>query len=309
MSSILKKIAYGSRDYFLGLDYLVKNHPDNIHLLSCYEGLSFRNLAQCIMFDKNGGVRKLNRYLRRPQRFILVSSSGEITGVMVTASMPEFYREIEYEDYAIIGTDTMSGYDKCLKSLSFAGRAEIVAFNAQQVQLVESQSCVKKIHHWLVFTGQRRKLVGTRPNIRLMNGGDFDTTMRLSRGLPEESSLFRALKFQLKGLPYKNYVLSFNDNRLVFAGVYPCSKGFYQLNYLVGDPADNETLSLALIAIRNLVESLGCRLIWRLREGNATQNKVAIARSGFVKLIEEYHLHLKQQKERKKAYERKHSAT
>lgn len=291
-SSTIKEVAYDSRGYYLGLDYLTRNHPDNSHLRSCYEGVSFRNLAQCIMFDRGKKVLKLGRYLRRPQRFVLASTSGKIAGVMVTASLPEFYQEIEYEDYAVIGAETASDYDKFLSRLSFTGRAEIITFNAKQVQLVRSRFSIKKTHYWSVFAYWGKTSVNNTANIRLMSSGDFDLAKRLSERLPEESSPFRSLQFQLKGLLYKNYVLSLNDSTSVFAGVCPYSAGVCQLNYLVGSPADDKFLLTAIEAVGKLVKASGCELIWRLRKKDVLRNKVLIGRSGFVELMKESHLHL-----------------
>ena len=233
-TNTIKEVQYNSKGYYLGLDYLTRNHPDNSHLRSCYEGSSFRNLAQCIMFDRSSKVLRLGRYLKRPQRFVMISTSSEIIGVMVIASMHEFYQEIEYEDYAIIGTETLADYDKFLSYFSFDGRAEIVTFDANQAQLVKSKFTVKKIHHWSVFAYRVKTSVDNSVNIRLMNSGDFMVAKQLSKGLPEESSPFRSLQFQLNGLPYKNYVLSINDTTSVFIGVCPYSAGICKLNYLAG---------------------------------------------------------------------------
>jgi hypothetical protein len=291
-TSAVKEVTYNSRDYYLGLDYLTRNHPDNSHLRSCYEGISFRNLAQCIMFDRGGKVLKLDRYLKRPKRFVLISTSGEITGVMVTASLPEFYQEIEYEDYAVIGTETSSDYDKFLSHLSFDGRAEIVTFSAKQAQLVRSRFSVKKTHYWSVFASRGNVFPGNAANIRLMDGDDFEVVKQLSKKLPEESSPFRSLQFQLEGLPYKNYVLSLDDMASVFVGTCPYSTGVCQLNYLTGSPTNGELLLAAIGVIVESAQASGCELIWRLRKKDVSTNKILIKRSGLVELVKESHLHL-----------------
>lgn len=291
-TSTIKEVTYGSRDYYLGLDYLTRNHPDNSHLKSCYEGVSFRNLARCVMFDKGNGILKLDGYLKRPQRFVLISTSGEIAGVMVTASMPEFYQEIEYEDYAVIDTETAVSYDQFLGSLSFTGKAEIVTFNDKQVRLVKSRFAVKKIHNWSVFAYRGGMISGVPADIKLMDAADLGLAKRLSKGLPEESSPFRSLQFQLKGFPYKNYILSFNGGVSVFVGVCPYGTGVCQLNYLVGSQANNELLLVAIETIGRSVQSSGCELIWRLRRNDVLKNRTLIVRSGLVELIKERHLHL-----------------
>jgi hypothetical protein len=291
-TSTIKEVPYNSIGYYLGLDYLTRNHPDNSHLRSCYEGVSFRNLVQCITFDRGTKVFKLDRYLKRPKRFVLISTSGEITGVMVTASLPEFYQEIEYEDYVVIGTGTSSNYDKFLSHLSFDGKAEIVTFNAKHVQLVRSRFSVNKIHNWTVFSCKRKTSTDCSANIRLMNSGDFAVAQQLSKELPEESSPFRSLQFQLKGLPHKNYVLSFDDTTSVFIGVCPYSAGICQLNYLAGSSVSSDLL---LAAIRVAIESAhasGCELIWRLRKNDVLKNKSLIKQSCLVELAKESHLHL-----------------
>ena len=291
-TSTIKEVPYNSRGYYLGLDYLTRNHPDNSHLRSCYEGVSFRNLARCIMFDRDTKVLKLDRYLKRPKRFVLVSTSGKITGVMVTASLPEFYQEIEYEDYAVIGTKTSSDYDKFLSFLSFDGRAEIVTFNAKQAQLVRSRFSVEKTHYWSVFASRGNAFTSNTTNVRLMNSDDFATAKQLSKELPEESSPFRSLQFQLKGLPYKNYVISFDDMISVFVGVCPYSTGVCQLNYIAGSSINSELLLAAIgVAIKS-AQASGCELIWRLRKNDVLRNKMLIKRSGLVELVKESHLHL-----------------
>jgi len=292
-TSHIKKISYRSRDYYLGLDYLIKNHPDNLHLRSCYEGVSFRNLAQCITFDRSKKVLKLDKYLKRPQRFVLVSTSGEMAGVMITASMPEFYQEIEYEDYAVIGTETSSDYDKFLDYLSFDDKAEIVTFDVKQDQSVRSRFSVKKTHYWSVFARKGELPAKNSVNIRLMNSDDSKITKRLSKELSEESSPFRSLQFQLKGLPHKNYVVSFGNSTSVFIGICPYSTGICQINYLVGSSVNDEILSISIGAVGKLVQDSGCELIWRLRKKDISKNKTLIKQSGFVELSEENHLHLK----------------
>lgn len=291
-TSTIKEVPYNSRNYYLGLDYLTRNHPDNSHLRSCYEGVSFRNLAQCIMFDRGGKVLKLDRYLKRPKRFVLISTSGEITGVMVTASLPEFYQEIEYEDYAVIGTETSSDYDKFLGYLSFDGRAEIVTFNAKQAQLVRARFSVKKTHYWSVLACRRKTSTDNTANIRLMDSDDSEMAKQLSKGLPEESSPFRSLQFQLKGLPYKNYILSFDDTTSVFIGVCPYSVGICQLNYLAGSSVNSDLLLAAIRVVAESAQASGCELIWRLRKKDVLRNKTLIKRSGLVELARESHLHL-----------------
>jgi len=289
-TSTIKEVAYNSRGYRSGLDYLLRNHPDNTHLLSCYEGISFRNLARCIMFDRSSKILKLDRYLERPRRFILVSTTGKIMGVMVTASMPEFYREIEYEDYAVIGAETDSSYNEFLGHLSFSGRAEIVTFNTKQDRMVRSRFRIRKTHCWSVFAYRDKKSASRPLEVRLMDSDDFEVARRLSDKLPEESSPFRSLKFQLKGLPYKNYALS-SDDAVVFAGVYPYSDGVYQLSYLLGS-TDCVPLLSAIDTMGKLVKATGHRLIWRLRKSEVLRNRTLIKRSGFVELAKESHLHL-----------------
>lgn len=288
----IEEVSYHSRGYYLGLDYLAKNHPDNLHLISCYKGVSFRNLARCIMFDRSKRVLKLDRYLRRPRRFVLFSTSGKITGVMVTASLPEFYHEIEYEDYVVIGTETAPDYDKFLSSLSFDGKAEIVTFDAEQARLVRSRFFIRKTHCWSVFAYPGKTLAGDFTNIRTMDAGDSDVAKRLAKRLPEESSPFRSLQFQLKGLLYKNYVLSPNGTTSVFIGLCPFSTGVYQINYLVGSSVDNAFLLVAIGAVAKLVKASGCELIWRLRRKDVLRSKSLIKRSGFVEVVKENHLHL-----------------
>lgn len=292
-TSTMEEVTYGSRDYYLGLDYLTRNHPDNSHLKSCYEGVSFRNLARCIMFDKGKEILKLDEYFKRPQRFVLISTSGKITGVMVTASLPEFYQEIEYEDYATIDTETAVGYDQFLGCLSFTGKAEIVTFNDEQARLVKSRFAVKKIHNWSVFAYRGGMISGVPVDIKLMGDADLSLTKRLSKGLLEESSPFRSLQFQLKGLPYENYILSFNDGVSVFVGVCPYSTGVCQLNYLVGSQANNELLLIAIDTIGRSVQGSGCKLIWRLKKNDVLKNKALITQSGLVELTKERHLHLR----------------
>ena len=70
---------------------------------------------------------------------------------MVTASMPEFYKEIKYEDYTVIVAVSSSNYDKFLSHLSFKNRAGIATFNRDQTQLVRSRFSVKKTRYWSVF--------------------------------------------------------------------------------------------------------------------------------------------------------------
>lgn len=292
-TSTIKEVPYNSKGYYLGLNYLTRNHPDNSHLRSCYEGVSFRNLAQCIMFDRGRKVIKLDRYLKRPQRFVLISTPGKITGVMVTTSLPEFYQEIEYEDYAAIDTETVSDYNQLLGRLSFTGKAEIVTFNDEQAQSVKSRFAVKKIHHWSIFAYRGGMISGVTANIKLMDNSDSGLAKRLSKGLPEESSPFRSLQFQLKGLPYENYVLSFNGGASVFVGVCPYSTGVCQLNYLVGSRTNNELLLIAIETIGRLVQDSGHELIWRLRKSDVLKNKALIKLSGLVELTKESHLHLR----------------
>jgi len=245
------------------------------------------------MFDRSGEVLSLDKYLERPQRFILVSTVGKITGVMVTASMPEFYREIEYEDYAVIGTETASGYGEFLDNLSFGGRAEIATFGAEQEQMVRSRFRIRTTHCWFVFTYRDKKTPPKSLKVRLMDADDFKMARHLSEKLPEESSPFRSLKFQLGGLSYKNYALSSDDGATVFAGICPYSAGICQLIYLVGPLADSALLLSATETVGKLTNAEGQGLIWRLRKSEVLQNKALIKQSGLVEMTKENHLHLK----------------
>jgi len=285
------EVFCGSVDYFFGLDYIMKKHPDNSRLRSCYEGTNIRDLVQCILFDRRKRVFKLDRYLKRPRRFILTSACGEIAGVMITMSLPEFYQKVGYEDYAVIGTETASDYCEFLKHPSLANRVEIVAFNARQAQLVASRLSVKETHYWSIFTYRGKTSARSCINIRLMNAGDFDLAKQLSKGLAEYSPP-SSLRFQLEGLPYKNYILSFDSAASVFIGVCPSSTGVYQINYLVVSPANRELLPVAIEAIGRLVKNSGCELIWKIKTKDVPENKSLIKRSGFVKVFDERHLHL-----------------
>src|SRR3989338_3343597 len=187
-AKIIIEAVYNSENYRRGLEYLKRNHPDNWHLKSCYEGVSFINLARCILFDRNRKVFNLSRYLSRPQRFVLISASGEISGVMVTASLPEFYQEIEYEDYAVIGAETVPDYRLLLNRLSFTGRAEVVTFDTLQAKIVQSKFSIGEIHYWSVFKYSGQVAVGKTMKVRLMNEGDVDLAKQLSKKLPVESS-------------------------------------------------------------------------------------------------------------------------
>ncbi len=289
----IQKVAFNSSEYCLGFEYLLKNHPDNTHLLSCYEGISFRNLARCIMFDRTGNVLSLDEYLEIPQRYIIISPVGKITGVMVKASMPEFYREIEYEDYVVIGTENVSNYGEFLENLSFDSKAEIVTFNAEQEQIVRSRFRIRTTHYWSVFSYRDRKTLAKSFKVRLMSIDDIKMARQLSENLPVESSLFRSLKFQLGGLSYKNYALSFDDGATVFVGICPYSSGIFQLIYLVGPLTNSALLLSAIETIGKIINTEGQGLIWRLRKSEALQKKAMIKQVGFVELAKEKHLHLK----------------
>jgi hypothetical protein len=245
------------------------------------------------MFDRSGKILSLDEYLERPQRFILLSPEGKITGVMVTASMPEFYQEIEYEDYAVISVENASDYGEFLDDLSFEGRAEIVTFSAEQEQIVKSKFRIRTTHYWSVFKYQDKKTALRSLKVRLIDGDDFETAKHLSEKLSEESSPFRFLKFQLGGLPYKNYALSSDDGTTVFAGVCPYSAGICQLIYLVGPLADRVLLLSAIETVGKLTNTEDQELIWRLRKSEVSRNKALIKQSGLVELVKENHLHLK----------------
>jgi hypothetical protein len=290
--SIIQEVTLNSKGYRLGLNYLLKNYPNNTHLMSCYEGISFRNLARCIVFDRSGKALGLNEYLERPRRFILISPVGKITGVMVTASMPEFYREIEYEDYVVIGTKTTSNYIKFLDKLSFKSKAEIVTFSDDQEQIVRSRFHIRTTHYWVVFGYRGKKNSLKSLKVRLMNTGDLKMVRHLSDKFPKESSPFRSLKFQLGGLSCKNYIISSDDGNIVFAGVRSYSAGIYQLIYLRDLPANSEILLSAIKIIGKLINTEGGELIWRLRKSEMLQNKILMKQTCFVEMIREKHLHL-----------------
>ena len=285
------EVFYGKAGYFLGLDYLTKKHPDNSRLRSCYEGTNIRDLVQCIMFDKRKRVFKLDRYLKRPRRFILISNSGEIIGVMVAMSLPEFYQKVGYEDYAVIGAETTSGYREFLKHPALAGRVEIVAFDAKQAQLVASMFSVKKVHYWSIFAYRGGTFAHSRVNIRLMGTGDFGLAKQLSKELVESSPL-RSLSLQLKGLPYKNYVLSFDSAAPIFIGVCPSSTGVYQIDYLVVLPADRALLPVAIETVARVIKGSGCELIWKIKTEDVSERKSLVRQAGFVRVFDERHLHL-----------------
>lgn len=292
-AKIIKEAVYNSDNYRRGLEYLKRNHPDNWHLKSCYEGVSFRNLARCVLFDRSGRVFNLSKYLERPRRFVLISTSGEVSGVMVTASLPEFYQEIEYEDYAVVGTKTASDYRLLLNRLSFAGRAEVVTFNATQAKVVRSKFSIGKVHHWSVFKYCGRTMIDKTTKVKLMNDGDVGLAKRLSRKLPAESSPFRSLLFQLKGFPYKNYVLSLNDKLSVFVGVCPYSGGVCQVSYLLGLPNNGMFRALAIRTVGELVRASGNELILRMRKKDVMKSRMLIKQSRLVEMTKEKHLHLR----------------
>lgn len=290
-TTIIKKVSYDSRDYYLGIDYLEKRHPENLHLRVCYEGDSIRNLVQCIIFDRSKRVFRFDRYLKRPKRFILFSANGKIAGVMVTMSLPEFYQRIGCEDYALIEAETIFDYHLLINHPSLVGRFEIVVFNDKQAQLVRSRFSVRKTHYWSVFAYRGRTFISDPFDIRLMNSGDFDIAKRLSKRF-SESSPARSLEFQLRGLPYKNYVVSFDDATLAFVGISPFGTGAYELNYSLGLPRSSALMPRAIAAVGRLVLDLGCEFIWRARKGFVSRNRKLIRQSDFVEVIKERHLHL-----------------
>ena len=242
------EVFYGSEDYYLGLEYLIDKHPDNPRLRSCYEGTNIRDLVQCIIFERSKKVFKLAGYLKRPQRFILTSVSGEIIGVMVTMSLPEFYEKVGYEDYAVIGAETMHDYRKFLGHPSFTRNIELVAFNSRQAQTVVAQLPVKETHYWSIFTYRNRVSTTGRINIRLMNAGDLNMAKRLSEKM-SGSAPCRSLQLQLKGLSYKNYALSMGELGPVFIGICPCSTGVYEIDYSVAPSVDCAFLPVAIEAV------------------------------------------------------------
>lgn len=288
----IKEVQYRSKDYYSGLDFISENYPNNLHLRSCYEGISFMNLAQCIMFDKNQVIPNLNKYLKRPQRFVAVTASGKVTGVMITASLPEFHRYIDYENYFIIAAKKSSIYNRFLNCLSLGSKAEIVAFETKQVKSVKSRFCIKKIHKWSVFSYQGKESDQDFKDIRLMNDSDFKKVSCLSEKIPNELSPFRSLRFQLEGLPYKNFILSLKNEKQIFLGISAYSTGVYQINYLFGPSANNNSLSDAIKAIGKIVKDSGFELIWRLRDKDALEKKALVKQSGLIRLLNENHLHL-----------------
>lgn len=290
--NLVKKVDYNSPDYYLGLDYLIRKHPKNSHLRSCYEGVSFRNLARCIMFDRNEKNLELDEYLQRPQRFILYSASGEVMGVMVTVSLPEFYHEIEYEDYVAIDANSMSSYCELLNHPSFEGKVEIVTFSAKQAQLVKSKFQIQEVHCWSVFRYQGKKEANQLLPIRLMNEDDLQLAEHLSARFSDESSPLKALKFQLQGLDNKNYILFSSGDDPTLVGIHYYGQGLFRVNYFI-NLSNNKTLLYATLeAVGEITKASGYELILRFKETDNFYSKKMIKKSGFVKLVKEQHLHL-----------------
>jgi|GEM_PF-4534930 len=288
----LKKVTYYDKDYFLGLDYLSVNQPNNPHIKSCYEGISFRSLAQHILLEKDRVVFKSNKYLKRPDRYILYSDSGAIIGVMIRVSLPEFFKEIDYEDYVIISADSPSDYSILLDQLSFSGRAEIVTFNNDQVNLVKTKFLVKEIHYWSVFFHEKELNCVNNIDIRLMGKDDVKMAAKISEKTTEVLFPSNSLKLQLAGLSYKNYVISSGNRVLVYMGISYYSMGFYKIDYLVNLTNDSKNLSLAADKVSGLAEILGCKLIWRIKREDVNKNMSLIKKLNFVEFSKEKHLHL-----------------
>ena len=290
-TNTIEEVAYKSKGYYSGLDYLMNNHPDDLHLRSCFEGVSFRNLARYIMFDRGKKGLRLDSYLKRPKRFVLISAIGKVVGVMVTVSLPEFYEEINCEDYVVIGAENMLGYNELLSHLSFTGKAEIVTFDAKQAKLVRSRYSVREIHYWSVFASKVEDVSSSNVTVRLMDDNDSDLARRLSLKLPEESSPLRSLRLQQMGLPYKNYILSSKDKDEDIIGICPYCTGACQISYLVRLQTGEAYLSSAAEALNKFMHVMKSKLVWRLRKSDITENQALITRSGFVELAKESHLH------------------
>ncbi len=291
MSKLLREeIYYKNRNYYLGLNYLTKNNSNYVHLLSCYEGISFRNLARFIKFDRTGKAFKLDNYLAKPKRYILTTNSKTIKGIMVTISLPEFYQEIEFEDYIIIATKSIEGFKIFSEHLSFTKKAEVVVFNRNHVDLAKDIFPVRKIHQWSAFILNNQK-ISYPVDTRIMNKNDITFAKSLSKKVPEESSPFRLLKLQLNGLPYRNYIFSSDNNPRVFIGVSQYSSRVYQINYLINSFEDNEFVSSALSIINRFIKTYKCKLICRIRKSELSFYEPIINKSNFEKLSEEYHLH------------------
>jgi hypothetical protein len=292
----IKEVCYKSKDYYDGLSYLLEKHPENFHLRSCYEGFSFKNLAQCITFDRHQTTSDLSEYLNRPRRFVAYSGTGDITGIMVTASFPEFYRYIDYENYFIIGAETVSDYSQFLKYVSTKNRAEIITFKNTQIKLIKSRFRVKNIHAWSIYSFGDKRVSNSRLAIRLMDRSDVKTIEHLPIKQSEELSPFRSLQFQLKGLRYKNYIVSYKDIDQFYIGIRPYCTGVYQIDYAI-TTTNNKLLPNAIAAVGKIVKDSGSKLIWRLRYNEFVKKKTLISKSGLIKSMEEKHLHLRQNKE------------
>lgn len=280
------EVGYGSLEYGQGLEYLRKRHPNNFHLRACYEGLSFQNLARCILFDRNGRVENVDQYIKRPKRYILKSKNGEVIGVMVVTSLPEFYDEIDYEDYVIIETNKISDYIFFINQLSFSGKAEIVTFSEEQVELVKSIFNIREIHEWSVYAFHKKNAPKDLIESRLMNNFDLDVAKFLSNLLPEESSPYRTLQFQLAGLEYKNYEIPCD----YYFGIYLYSTGIFQVNYLISRSLSTDCPFNEIIDAISLVQLQGVRVIWRIRAAERTKMNRLI--QNLVKTSNEWHLHL-----------------
>jgi hypothetical protein len=286
----IKEIKYKSKDYYKGLNYLLKNYQDNTHIISCYEGISFRNLARYINFDRKGKVLKLDKYLKVPRRILLIDESFEIYGVAIMVSLPEFRKEIGCEDYIIIVAGNKESYKKLLDYLSTEGKSEIVVFAKNQNNIVKRKYLIKKIHYWSVFSSVKKSSIKYH-DYKLMDDKDFPIARKLSKTVPEESSPFRLLNFQIKDFPYYNYKFSFGES-FVFIGICPYATKINQIAYLINNSTDKNAV-LALEALNSIYLKRGNRLIWRLRKKEISKFKNLFRHSTFKDIIKEYHLHIK----------------
>jgi len=183
-------------------------------------------------------------------------------------------------------------YRLLLNRLSFTGRAEVVTFDTLQAKIVQSKFSIGEIHYWSVFKYSGQVAVGKTMKVRLMNEGDVDLAKQLSKKLPVESSPLRSLLFQLKGLSYKNYVLSLNDEASVFVGVCPYSEGVCQVSYLLGLPNKNRFRAVAIRTVGEFVRASENELILRMRKKEVMKSGAFIRQAGLVEVTKEKHLHL-----------------
>lgn len=174
--------VFKENNYFkVGLEFLRELFPNDVHLESCYYGLTFENTYRMLKYDLEKEINVIYKEYEYVSRFISLNQEGKVEGICIVCYIPQFKQFINYEYYIIIVAQTLECFSELMNNVPKNGRGELITFRDIERTFIRIKGGITEVHFWEIYLvkGKYENVAfeeATKEHMRLINKGEWNFT-------------------------------------------------------------------------------------------------------------------------------------